>query len=202
MFHPASLLLLWGAGVVCLQQLALRGTLIAAAAALLAARLVNATLLSRLLFRSRWLFLTMILLFLWLTPGVRLPEPWGGMGMTQDGLVFAAEHVGRLATMLALLVLLLSRLDHRAIVSGLYLLSAPLGRFVGLRRSLAVRLMLTLEEVAEKNGHEWKSLLKMSNLDDATGLSELRLLMPSWTWRDGALAVAAVCMALAVWWAP
>lgn len=189
-FHPASLLLLWGAGVAGLQQLGLSATLIATVAALAIGWVVNSALLNRLLFRSRWLFLTMLILFLWSTPGVRLPAPWDGMGMTREGLEFAVEHASRLAAMLALLAILLSRLDHRAIVSGLYLLLRPLSGFANLRRSVAVRLTLTLEEAAEKNGHEWKSLLKMPSLDDAAGESSLQLAMPAWTWRDSALLVS------------
>lgn len=199
MFHPASLLLLWGAGVVVLQQLPLIGVLAAVLAALGAAWLVNAPLLNRLLFRSRWLFLSMVLLFLWLTPGLRLPEPWGAMGMTQEGLTFAVEHVGRLAAMLALLVLLLSNLDHLGIVSGLYLMLLPLSRFMDLRRSVAVRLMLTLEEVAEKNGREWKSLLQMSGPEQRGDVSSLRLTMPPWTWRDSALVTAVMVATVAFW---
>lgn len=190
LFHPASLLLLWGAGVVALQQLGLKASLLATGMALVMGWLANRPLLNRLLFRSRWLFLSMLILFLWSTPGVRLPAPWGNVGLTWDGLELATEHMSRLAAMLALLAILLSRLDHRAIVSGLYLLLRPLGRFADLRRSMAVRLTLTLEEAAEKNGHEWKSLLKMPSLDDNAGEAALQLAMPAWTWRDSALLTA------------
>lgn len=182
--------------MVGLQQLGLQATLWATATALVLGWVANRRLLNRLLFRSRWLFLTMLILFLWSTPGVRLPAPWGELGLTLDGLEFAAEHVTRLAAMLALLAILLSRLDHRAIVSGLYVLLRPLSRFADLRRSVAVRLTLTLEEAAEKNGHEWKSLLKMPRLDDTAGEPMLKLTMPPWTWRDSALLIAAFAAAL------
>ncbi|HEX5393052.1 MAG TPA: CbiQ family ECF transporter T component [Rhodocyclaceae bacterium] len=182
--------------MVGLQQLGLGATLLATALALFFGWVANRRLLNRLLFRSRWLFLTMLILFLWSTPGVRLPAPWGGVGMTREGLEFAVEHVSRLAAMLALLAILLSRLDHRAIVSGLYVLLRPLSGFADLRRSVAVRLTLTLEEAAEKNGHEWKSLLKMPRLDDTAGEPALQLVMPRWTWRDSALLLGALGISL------
>ena len=57
MFHPASLLLLWAAGVVSLQFFPLVPTLVATLVATLAAWWLGRSLFLRLLKRSRWLFL-------------------------------------------------------------------------------------------------------------------------------------------------
>ncbi len=201
MFHPASLLLLWGAGVALLQCLTLQPTLLATAFFLLLAGCFSKVLLLRLLSRSRWLFLTMGLLFLWLSPGVRLPAPWGDWGMTEEGLAFALEHMGRLAVMLALLALLLTKLNHRGIVSGFYLLLSPFKNVADARRVIAVRLMLTLEAVAGKTGGEWKSLLATQAVaSQEAEARSLHLEMPLWSWRDNVLLAATLTgVVLALW---
>lgn len=192
-FHPASLLLLWGAGVVALQWLPLPATLAATLIFMALAAWRCRPLFFRLLSRSRWLFLTMGLLFLCFTPGIRLPSPWGELGMTREGLAFALEHMGRLATMVALLALLLTRLSHGGVVAGCYFLLPPIGPLAELRRAIAVRLMLTLESVAGKaegGRGEWKSLLAAEPEPDEAVAQSLRLDLPSWAWRDSGLVLA------------
>lgn len=197
MFHPASLLLLWGAGVVAVQSLSLMLTLLMATLLVLVALIWARSVFPRLLKRSRWLFLTMGLLFLWLSPGVRLPAPWGNWGLTWDGLQLAAEHLARLCSILALVALLLSRLTSRQIVSGLYFLtprpSPSLGFFA---RSLAVRLALTLTYIAGKTDDDWKVLLQRQ----ADPLPEddvpVRLTSQPWTWRDSLITVAGGSLAM------
>ena len=201
MFHPASLLLLWGAGVVVVQFLPLIPTLIAVLLFGLLAMTFCKPLFLRLLSRSRWLFLTMGLLFLWLSPGVRLPSPWGDAGITREGLEFALEHMGRLLVMLALLAVLLTRLSHRGIVSGFYLLLSPVAGIADLRRSIAVRLMLTLEAVAGKTGGDWKKLLMADHQQEVASVTSiLHLEAPAWTWRDYlAVVVALGGLCVATW---
>lgn len=201
-FHPASLLLFWAAAVVALQALPLPATLAATVLSTALAGIFGRRLFLRLLFRSRWLFLTMGLLFLWLSPGIRLPEPWGSLGMTREGLEFALEHMGRLATLLALLALLLTRLDHRGVVVGFHRLLAPLGDRE-LRRAVAVRLMLTLETVAgDEGGRAWRSLLGDEAPTAVAGAPALEtglsLATPPWRGRDSLLTAAAVLAAAAV----
>lgn len=191
-FHPASLLLLWGAGVATLQWLPLSVTLVATLAFMALAAWRGRPLFFRLLSRSRWLFLTMGLLFLCFTPGIRLPSPWGELGMTRDGLAFALEHMGRLATMVALLALLLTRLSHGGVVAGCYFLLPPIGPLAEVRRAIAVRLMLTLESVAgkaERGRGEWKSLLAAEPAREDNVTDNLRLDLPAWAWRDSGLVL-------------
>ncbi len=60
--------------------------------------------LLRLFWRARWLFLSIVVLFGWFTPGTAvLPYAVGWMP-TYEGLAWAAEHVLRLAFMVAWLV--------------------------------------------------------------------------------------------------
>jgi energy-coupling factor transport system permease protein len=98
----------------------------------------------RIVRRSRWLLITMLLLFGWMTPGT----PVAGVPFaTQEGLMLAAENIARLLIAIATVASLLSALAPPALVSGLRTLLAPLWLLGGFRDRLAVRMMLTLEEV-------------------------------------------------------
>lgn len=185
MFHPASLLLAWVAGVLALQQLDRVSILLMAVLASVAALSVNSVVLGTMLRRIRWLLLSVAVLFLWMTPGVFLPGLAGRLGITQEGAATAVEHVARLLAIVALLALLLSRLSHGRIVAGLYTLLTPLG-WLGLqRRAMAVRLMLTLEYVAEKRHSGWRGLLLQDH--DSDGRDTVYLMMNGWSLIDGLL---------------
>lgn len=94
--------------------------------------------------RSRWLLLTMLLLFGWMTLGT----PVAGLpGATREGLLLAAESVARLLIAISVVALLLESLPPPALVAGLRSLLATLALPGDFRDRLAVRLMLTLQEV-------------------------------------------------------
>lgn len=103
-----------------------------------------------LLRRSRWLLLTMLVMFGWMTPGTPLPVI---PGATQEGLLLAADNIARLFIALATLALLLKALDPPKLVVGMRSLLAPLVLLGFSRDRIAVRLALTLHEVeASRNG--------------------------------------------------
>lgn len=158
--HPASLLLAWLSLVLGLQWLPL--SLLSVLALLvfpLAARYAGSRL-RLLLRRTRWLLLSIALLFALATPGHPLAEPWGRFGLTREGMEFALLHTLRLTLLLGLLALLLERLGIPALISGLYTLLAPLGK--SRRRSqMALRLLLVLEYVEQ--GRSLRAEGKVSN---------------------------------------
>lgn len=101
--------------------------------------------------RSRWLLLTVLVMFGWLTPGTSLP---GVPGATQEGLLLAADYVARLLIALATLALLLKALAPAQLVAGLRSLLAAIALPGPSRDRIAVRLALTLQEVeAARTGH-------------------------------------------------
>ncbi len=127
--------------------------------------------------RSRWLLLTMLVLFGWMTPGTPIPVlPMA----TQEGLGLAAEHIARLLLAIATVAVLLSCLSTVELVSGLRTLLAPLAPLRGFRDRLAVRLMLTLEEVEN-----------VRRGDEALGMTVARLTLPM-TSRGGVDYLAAL----------
>lgn len=177
--HPASLLVAWLSLVWGLQWLPL--TFLSGLALLvlpLAARHAG-TRLRLLLRRTRWLLLSIALLFAWSTPGHPLPDPWGRFGLTLEGMELALLHGLRLILLLGLLALLLERLGIPSLIAGLYTLLAPLGK--SRRRSqMALRLLLVLEYVEhgrtlrqEGQTFNWRYWLAPDDLSDNTYASPL-----------------------------
>lgn len=197
MFHPATLLLAWAGFALVLPSLPL-GIL----ALLLVPALISAMLLARfrslaLFRRARWLLLSIALLFAFATPGLAVPGPLGGMGMTQDGLALAAEHLSRLVLLLATLSLLHDHLGTAGFVSGLYWLLAPVSRWHGVRERIVVRLMLVVEFVESGSGAGWRHWL--SERDDR-GPRSLRLTIRRQRWPDRVALLAVTCAVVALVW--
>jgi energy-coupling factor transport system permease protein len=130
---------------------------------LILAALIAATADLRLLLRrSRWLLLTMLVMFGWLTPGTPLP---GIPGASQEGLLLAADNIARLLVALATLALLLKALNPPELVAGLRSLLAPLVLPGFSRDRIAVRLALTLQEVeASRSGLREESMSMASSI--------------------------------------
>jgi len=189
--HPASLILLWLALLVALATR--NGTLLILASLLLilCALFKAGAHLHRLLRRSRWLMLSLCVVFIWMTPGtplLLLP------GASSEGLHLAIEHGARLLLALASLALVLQALSAVDLVAGMHALLSPL-RCLGISPDrMAVRLMLTLEEV-ESVRDEAASLRKPARAptdslslpqvqagvaDAVAGLASLALLASLW----------------------
>jgi hypothetical protein len=156
-FHPASQLLAWVGAAVALQELSLAGLLVALAMVLPFALALAGGRLWRMVRRSRWLFLSLAVLFVFGSPGEYLPAL---PGATREGLQLASEHILRLFLLLQLLALLLQRLAVDRLMGGLYLLLAP-AAWVGFDRAQAVaRLMLVLDYVQGDDGEtHWRDWL-------------------------------------------
>lgn len=150
--HPASVILLGLAFLLFASTRSAPVLITLAAGSVMAAFLIGRFHLLRILSRSRWLLLTMLVLFGWMTPGTVMPYL---PGATQEGLLLAAENLARLLIAIATVAALLSVLQPAALVSGMRSLLAPLAGLGGFRDRLAVRLMLTLEAVdAARQGGE------------------------------------------------
>lgn len=156
--HPATLLLGWLACAIALQWMPLLPLLVAALAVLPAAGYFARRRFGLLLRRSRWLLLSIALLFSLATPGTALPDPLGALGLTTEGCLAATAHVLRLALLLALLALLLEHQTIPRLIGGLYLLLTPFEKMLD-RGRIALRLLLVLEYVernhATKHWNDW-----------------------------------------------
>lgn len=169
--HPATLLILWGALVLVLQAIPLAPLAWLALLVLPASLLFAARRTHTLLRRTRWLLLSIAVLFGFAVPGERLPGVLGDLGMSFDGLYLAAEHVLRLVLLLSSLALLHERLGNGGFMAGLHWLMAPLGHWRASRERVIVRLMLVLDYVENEPAAGWRNWLEA----EASGPERLAL---------------------------
>jgi len=155
---------------------------------MLLALFVAGSHVSLLVHRSRWLLLTLLIMFGWLTPGTPLP---GLPGASQEGLLLAAENLSRLLVAISIVALILRALPAADLVAGLRALLLPLALFGVSRDRIAVRLALTLEEVEAVRREP----------ADHSGIPAGRLFLPAVAFRlpDLFLGILAVALLLLAW---
>jgi energy-coupling factor transport system permease protein len=186
--HPLSLILLGLAGLVAVSSRdgigLFLGCLCLVTGALLAANFHLLILIRR----SRWLLLTMLLMFGWGTPGTPLSSI---PGATQEGLLLAAQSIARLMTALSTVALILKALSPPELVAGMRSLLAPLALVKVSRDRVAVRLALTLNEVETSRRGDNSQLERI----------ETTLTLPESVFgaADCALGALAVALVIGVW---
>ena len=142
--HPASLILLGLAALVAASSRDGMALFLAGLGITLVALVAATSHLRLLVRRSRWLLLTMLVMFGWLTPGTPLLNI---PGASQEGLLLAGDNVARLLIALSIVALILKALSPSELVAGMRSLLAPLALLKISRNRIAVRLALTLNEV-------------------------------------------------------
>lgn len=160
--HSATKIVLWLTLAVSLQTLGPLGLTGASAVLALLAVLANARGLIRLLRRTRWLLLSLILIYGFSSPGTALDPAWGGLSPTWEGLRAGALQAWRLAALLTALSVLLATTSRDDLLQGLYVLLRP-GRRFGLDVDrVALRTWLTLDYADRlarlPKGRGWRGL--------------------------------------------
>ncbi len=186
MLHPTIRLVTWGVAAALVQWLPPSGLLLACAAALAAGAWRAQRRLGLLLKRTRWLIVSLVLLFALATPGVYLLPTLGSLSPTEEGLRLGLEHLLRLLFVLASLAVLLEMTGVEGLVVGLHGLILPLS-WLGLNRGrVAVRLMLVMHYVeASHPGRHWREWLRGNAADGAA--FKLCLQVPSFGVADFAV---------------
>lgn len=146
-----------------------------------------------LLKRSRWLLLSLAILFLLLTPGEFLPGIGGDLRLTYEGLWRAGEQLSRLLAMLASLALLHEKVGTCGLLTGLYCLLRPFPS----RDATVVRLMLVIEFVEQKQQIGWREWL-VAEVFPTDAPENFHLPMPPFHWRDKLLIGSLLAM-IAAW---
>ncbi|MHB1237036.1 MAG: energy-coupling factor transporter transmembrane component T family protein [Gallionella sp.] len=162
-FHPAVQILSWCSLVVAMQVLAPGALLVTAGFIFLAALLASPRKFVQLLRRTRWIMLSLLLIYGYSTPGQAVLVWLGTLGPSREGLGDGLLQLTRLAATLAGLAILLERLHRQQLIAGLYTLLAPLQLFGLSRERVAVRLALTLQyaEVAMlRKSDTWQDNLR------------------------------------------
>lgn len=171
--HPAIQILVWVTLAISAQALSASG--LSAMTAILFAMAAN--LDSRQLFslirRTRWILLSLLLIYAYTTPGVALLAGLGRYSPTLEGLVDGLMQLGRLLSMLSALAILLSLLTQAQFISGIHALAFPLNWFGGSRERVAVRLALTLqyaEPAMRDTAADWRGAINEAlHLPTGTG---------------------------------
>jgi energy-coupling factor transporter transmembrane protein EcfT len=200
-FHPAAQILAWCLLVAAMQVLTLGTLLVSAGFIFLLALLVSAHKLMQLLRRTRWIMLSLLLIYAYSTPGQPLLDALGVLSPSREGLGDGVLQLTRLLAALAGLAILLDRLHRQQLVSGLYTIFAPL-RWLGVSRErVAVRLALTLHyaEVAMlRESHTWQDSLR-SLFEPHDGISkQMELTLYRFGISDALLLSFSL---LLLWWA-
>jgi len=169
-FHPAAQILTWCLLVVSMQAMALGALLMAAGLILMSAFAISRHKFIQLMRRTRWIMLSLLLIYAYSTPGQPLSDWLGMFSPSREGLVDGLLQLTRLLAALASLAILLDQLQRQQLIVGLYALFAPL-QWIGLSRErIAVRLALTLhyaEAAMLRDTHAWQD--NLHNLFDQHG---------------------------------
>ena len=202
--HPASQIITWCILVATMQAVALDAMLIIAGLVLLIVFVRSGHRFIKILRRTRWIMLSLLLVYAYGTPGQLLLDSLGMFSPTREGLTDGALQLTRLITALGGLAILLERLDRQQLISGLYTLFAPL-QWMGISRErLAVRLALTLhyaevamlrEPLMFRKKHTWQGAL--NSLIEPHGLAEdrkMELPLSRFTVADALLLSGALLM--------
>lgn len=161
--HPATQILVWCLLVAAMQFLAPVRLLMAGGVVLSFAFALSRHKFLQLVRRTRWIMLSLWMIYAYSTPGQALFDGLGWGSPSREGLLDGGLQLMRLLVALAALAVLLDRLHRQQLMAGLYSLFLPL-QWMGLSRErLAVRLALTLHyaEVAMlRETRTWQAVLQ------------------------------------------
>ena len=199
--HPAVFIVLWLVLVVALQSLAGAALLLGGTPLLLLASFLSAVRLRVLLYRTRWIMMSLLLIYSYATPGVAVWAALAQLSPTAEGILDGLLQLSRLAFALAGLVILQSSLSQPQLISGLYSLSYPL-RYLGLSRArVAVRLALTLH-YAESSLHDtaahWRTRIERMLVQEEMKQQSIELHLMPLKVGDGLLLICGFCLLLLV----
>lgn len=209
-FHPAAQILAWCLLVATLQVMAPGALLLATGLILMSAYAISSRKLIQLVRRTRWIMLSLLVIYAYSTPGQPLSDALGSFSPSREGLSDGAQQLARLLAALAGLAILLDRLHRQQLIAGLYTLLAPLN-WLGLSRErVAVRLALTLhyaEAAMLRETRDWHRALRTllephdttENKGQRTEDKELELSLKRFAVGDALLVCGALVMLWLAW---
>lgn len=185
--HPAVLIFLWVCITIAMQSLQTDALLFAGLPLLIVAYAISAAHLLMLLRRTRWIILSLLLIYAYATPGEAVWVSLAQFSPTHEGLMDGVLQLCRLLFVLAGLSILLGLLPQQQLVGGLYTLGYPL-RYVGLSRErVAVRLALTLhyaESAMLDTSVNWRGSIEQLNAPAGVKQDSIELHSTPFTPRD------------------
>ena len=178
--HPAHRLCCWLLVVVAIQCLTNLSLVLALATLPLLGREVVLRWL-RLVRRARWLLLTLLIVVAWGVAGEAVWERGGLWSPTYEGLIEAANQLGRLVFVLAAVAALLETTPMAQLMAGMHVLLRPFARCGFDIDRAVVRLSLARHYAEQMPAAHWKKLLAPDQSAEsfaATGPQVLALDVP------------------------
>ncbi len=175
----------------------------------LTAASINFSHFSRLIKRMRWLFISLLLVYAYATPGEYVAYFPMNFAPSYEGWALGWLQIAKLLIALASLSVLFSTSSKAHLLAGLFMLLSPLS-YLGLDvERFTARLLLTLDYVDEmalggQTKLDFYSLDSLSVHDDAGRLKQpLMLEQAAFTWLDKLLlalilSASLVCLALSL----
>jgi len=129
----------------------------------------------RIIKRMKWFFISMLIIYAFITPGELLPQFPIQIAPTYEGLNLGLVQISKLLMTLALLSILFSSTTKEAMMYGLYLLLKPLNTIGIQSERFILRLILTLDYVEKFSSQKQSfnlSQLDQLLLDNETNMQE------------------------------
>jgi energy-coupling factor transport system permease protein len=200
--HPSVQIFVWVLLALLAQRLQPIALLALSCVLLGVALKLCAEQLLRLLRRTRWIMFSLLLIYLYTTPGVAIWHQLGILSPTLEGLVDGLLQLGRLLSVLAGLAILLALLSQAQLISGLYTLAYPF-RWLGMSRErIAVRLALTLqyaESAMSDTAGDWRTTIRDAIRPSVTGATHIELRLQALGIIDVFLIAASMTMLIGLW---
>ena len=200
--HPSLRILLLLLLAIAIQFMKLQSLAIIGGALLAMALYWHIELLRKIMYRSRWLMLTLLLVYAYTTPGeyIRAWDPV--FAPTYEGLHEGMLQAGRLTMMLAALALLLGTTHRPELMAGIYFLIKPLGVIGVPVDRFTARLWLTMHYVEEERPNQkvtfWNRFDSVSNPAEHAMIDTVRFSLPKFTFIDWGLLLTA--SSAVIWW--
>jgi energy-coupling factor transporter transmembrane protein EcfT len=157
----------------------------------------------KMLWRMRYLMLTILAIYALNTPGEYWLNDFAGIGITYEGLQQAGLQIARLALMLAGVALLLASTNRENLMTGFYVLLSP-ARYLGLNpERFAARLWLTLHYVESQSAkipaQDWRTHLSQVHESNTDAQDEIILQLPHWQIGDAVIIVILPVLTWVLW---
>lgn len=200
--HPAVQIFVWVLLALIAQHLQPLALLVMCGALLVLAMSLSGGKLLSLLQRTRWVLISLLLIYTYAIPGKSILPSLGQLSPTYDGLLDGLLQLGRLLTVLSGLAILLELLKPVQLISGLYTWAYPLRWFGLSRERVAVRLALTLQYAETAMGEtasDWRAAIAgaiypLPDVDRHTELERQAISVG-----DVLLLVAGIVVLIGVW---
>ncbi len=200
--QPATQLFVWICVAIVVQKLHAIPLLVVTISLLLVAYTLHDQRLFKLIRRTRWILLSLFIIYAFLTPGTEL---WSGLNLPSpsiEGVSDGLMQLGRLMSVLASLSILLTLLSTEQMLGGIYRLTRFV-RYIGISpEKMAVRLALTLhyaEDAMRNTAEDWQNAIQQALTQKESGSTNIEINTHQRRWIDVVFLVLSGALLFGAW---